>query len=337
MGVRPAGAAHHRSTPARNGAAAGRGRPAAACPTLGAVFTLCGGAHRVAPRQTPWPRRCTAVRAAPSRAAPGAAGRHAARAPAPPVAGRACARARRAQPTCSLLAQCPLCASRCPADNCSRAVARAPGVGCRWPIGCKAGRPTRPLRRMQPGATPAATAGRRACWPRREPAGSDGHARGRPLQAPASPRCRGWPSACARAGLLRPAPTWRGQPAETGLDTPGRPTAVPLPLHRCMDAPGARFADVLRLAAPQGRDWLAEGALAAGARRGHRLVRDGARAARALGAAGGFAIGRASPIAGCSRPPNGTSTRAACWRALATLPGPIAPEAARAAARTTPA
>lgn len=61
------------------------------------------------------------------------------------------------------------------------------------------------------------------------------------------------PGFCAR-------PDWNGAPAETGPWT-RTVDPLPLPLHNAWMRLIARFVDVLRLAAPQGRDWLAEGAL----------------------------------------------------------------------------
>ncbi len=55
-------------------------------------------------------------------------------------------------------------------------------------------------------------------------------------------------------------PDWQGEPAETGPWTRAV-DPVPLPLHNAWMRLIARFVDVLRLAAPPGRDWLAEGAL----------------------------------------------------------------------------
>lgn len=56
------------------------------------------------------------------------------------------------------------------------------------------------------------------------------------------------------------APDWLGEPAETGpwtrINDP-----VPLRLHNACMRLTARLVDVLRLAAPEGADWLAEGAL----------------------------------------------------------------------------
>ena len=64
------------------------------------------------------------------------------------------------------------------------------------------------------------------------------------------------PDFCAR-------PDWNGAPAETG---PWTRTVDPLslPLHNAWMRLTARLVDVLRLAAPAGRDWLAEGALPLG-------------------------------------------------------------------------
>ncbi|HNW61729.1 MAG TPA: hydrogenase maturation factor HoxV/HupK [Piscinibacter sp.] len=66
-------------------------------------------------------------------------------------------------------------------------------------------------------------------------------------------RLRTEPDFCAH-------PDWQGEPAETGPWT-RTVDPVPLPLHNAWMRLIARFVDVLRLAAPQGRDWLAEGAL----------------------------------------------------------------------------
>lgn len=55
-------------------------------------------------------------------------------------------------------------------------------------------------------------------------------------------------------------PDWHGAPAETGPWT-RTVDPLPLPLHNAWMRLIARFVDVLRLASPQGRDWLAEGAL----------------------------------------------------------------------------
>jgi hypothetical protein len=55
-------------------------------------------------------------------------------------------------------------------------------------------------------------------------------------------------------------PDWQGEPAETGPWTRVVDPA-PLPLHNAWMRLIARFVDVLRLAAPDGCDWLAEGAL----------------------------------------------------------------------------
>lgn len=55
-------------------------------------------------------------------------------------------------------------------------------------------------------------------------------------------------------------PDWNGAPAETGPWT-RTVDPLPLPLHNAWMRLIARFVDVLRLAAPDGRDWLAEGAL----------------------------------------------------------------------------
>lgn len=55
-------------------------------------------------------------------------------------------------------------------------------------------------------------------------------------------------------------PDWQGEPAETGPWTRVIDPA-PLPLHNAWMRLIARFVDVLRLAAPEGREWLAEGAL----------------------------------------------------------------------------
>jgi len=55
-------------------------------------------------------------------------------------------------------------------------------------------------------------------------------------------------------------PEWQGETAETGPWTRVI-DPVPLPLHNAWMRLIARFVDVLRLAAPDGRDWLAEGAL----------------------------------------------------------------------------
>ncbi|MFT3957464.1 MAG: hypothetical protein QM722_24710 [Piscinibacter sp.] len=64
------------------------------------------------------------------------------------------------------------------------------------------------------------------------------------------------PGFCAR-------PDWNGAVAETG---PWTRTIDPLPqpLHNAWMRLTARLVDVLRLASPQGRDWLAEGALPLG-------------------------------------------------------------------------
>lgn len=64
------------------------------------------------------------------------------------------------------------------------------------------------------------------------------------------------PGFCAR-------PDWNGTPAETGPWT-RTVDPLPLPLHNAWMRLTARFVDVLRLAAPAGRDWLAEGALPLG-------------------------------------------------------------------------
>ncbi|WP_341892089.1 hypothetical protein [Variovorax sp. YR752] len=61
------------------------------------------------------------------------------------------------------------------------------------------------------------------------------------------------PGFCAR-------PDWHGVPAETGPWTRSV-DPLPLPLHNAWMRLIARLVDVLRLAAPSGRDWLAEGAL----------------------------------------------------------------------------
>jgi hypothetical protein len=55
-------------------------------------------------------------------------------------------------------------------------------------------------------------------------------------------------------------PDWQGTPAETGPWT-RTVDPLPLPLHNAWMRLIARLVDVLRLAAPGGRDWLAEGAL----------------------------------------------------------------------------
>lgn len=64
------------------------------------------------------------------------------------------------------------------------------------------------------------------------------------------------PGFCAR-------PDWNGTPAETGPWT-RTVDPLPLPLHNAWMRLTARFVDVLRLASPAGRDWLAEGALPLG-------------------------------------------------------------------------
>lgn len=55
-------------------------------------------------------------------------------------------------------------------------------------------------------------------------------------------------------------PDWNGAPAETGPWT-RTVDPLPLPLHNAWMRLIARLVDLLRLASPQGRDWLAEGAL----------------------------------------------------------------------------
>ncbi len=64
------------------------------------------------------------------------------------------------------------------------------------------------------------------------------------------------PDFCAR-------PDWNGAAAETGPWT-RTVDPLPLPLHNAWMRLTARFVDVLRLASPQGPDWLAEGALPLG-------------------------------------------------------------------------
>ena len=64
------------------------------------------------------------------------------------------------------------------------------------------------------------------------------------------------PGFCAR-------PDWNGEPAETGPWT-RTVDPLPLPLHNAWMRLIARFVDVLRLASPLGRDWLAEGTLPLG-------------------------------------------------------------------------
>jgi hypothetical protein len=72
-------------------------------------------------------------------------------------------------------------------------------------------------------------------------------------ETPPARRMAEEPEFCAR-------PDWNGAPAETGPWTRAV-DPLPLPLHNAWMRLIARLVDVLRLAAPGGRDWLAEGAL----------------------------------------------------------------------------